>query len=299
MRAYVRLRTPEGHTWVLGPGDIIGRLDGAALHIDDARISEAHALVSLRGRELKLLALRGLFAVEGKPIDEVVLQAGMVIELARQVSLSIEEVVLPEVLLALEGDGLPRQVLTGTASLMVTPRPSLVSRYQGDAHAHIWDNGERWRLRIGSGPLRDVIPGETFEILGKKFRAVTVGIDGAGQAPTQLEGSVHPRLRIVARFDTVHIHIDGKPVVALDGIAARIISELVAVGGPASWEVIAGQIWKGDEDRTQLRRRWDINLARLRRKLRESRVRADLIRAGGTGQVELLLGDGDVVEDLV
>ena len=37
------------------------------LHVDDARVSEAHALVSLRGRELQLLALRGRFAVDSTP----------------------------------------------------------------------------------------------------------------------------------------------------------------------------------------------------------------------------------------
>ena len=96
----------------------------------------------------------------------------------------------------------------------------------------------------------------------------------------------------------------------LDGIAARIISELVALGGPAPWELVAAQIWPaGSEpesaeqpdllDRTQLRRRWDISLARLRRKLRDARVRPDLVRACGTGQVELLLCSGDTVEDHV
>lgn len=297
MRAYVRLQTPDGRVETLGPGDIIGRLAGAALHLDDARISEAHAPVSLRGRELKLLALRGLFAVDGKPTDEVVLRPGLLLELARQVSVSVEEVVLPEALLALEGDGLPRQVLSGTASLLLKPRPALVPGYQGDAAAHIWDNGERWRLRLADGPTRNLEPGDSFEREGLCFRAVAIALERAGQAPTQLEGSVRPKLHIVACFDTAHIHVEGKQVVALDGISARILSELVALGGPASWEMVAGQIWKDDEDRTQLRRKWDINLARLRRKLRKARIRADLIRAGGTGQVELLLYSGDRTED--
>lgn len=40
------------------PGDLIGRLPGAALQIADPRVSEAHAMVSLRAGELVLLALR-------------------------------------------------------------------------------------------------------------------------------------------------------------------------------------------------------------------------------------------------
>ena len=63
MRAFVRFRLPEGNSVELGHGDLIGRLWSAALPIADARISEADAMVSLRGQELKLLALRGRFAL--------------------------------------------------------------------------------------------------------------------------------------------------------------------------------------------------------------------------------------------
>ena len=87
MRAYVRLRLSSGQTAVLGPGDLVGRLSGASLQIDDGRVSEAHAMVSLRGRELKLLGLRGVFAVDGKPTDEVVLAEELAIELAPGVDL--------------------------------------------------------------------------------------------------------------------------------------------------------------------------------------------------------------------
>ncbi len=55
---FVRLRTHDGVTADVPPGGLIGRLPGAALRLDDPLVSEAHALVSLRGRKLKLLALR-------------------------------------------------------------------------------------------------------------------------------------------------------------------------------------------------------------------------------------------------
>lgn len=299
MRAFVRLRLPHGQTAVLGPGDMIGRLATAALQMDDARISEAHAMVSLRGHDLKLLALRGLFAVDGKPLEELCLRPGLTFELARGIALSVEEVSLPSSLLAIVGDGLPQQILVGSCSLLVHPRPMLLPRYQGDADALLWDNGDKWRIRLANEETQDFVPGPKWLIRGVSFRAVSVALDRIGQNITEMEGSIHPPLTIVANFDTVHIHADGKPVVTLDGIAARIVSELIAVKGPASWELIAGQIWANEHDRTQLRRRWDISLARLRRKLKECRVRPDLIRAGGTGQVELLLASGDRVEDRV
>lgn len=299
VRAYVRLRTSEGQTAVLGPGDLIGRLAGAALQLDDGRVSEAHAMVSLRGRELKLLGLRGLFAVGGKPCDEVVLAPGQSVEVAPGLAIHVEEVKLPESLLAVEGDGLPRQVLTGSMSLVTRPQPALLPRHRGDAAAHIWDTGATFRIRVGDGKPRDLAPGDRWTLDGVAFRAVAVELARGAQTPTRLDGALHPPITIQARFDTVHIHVEGRPVVTFDGLYARLISELVAVGGPASWEVIAGEVWKDDaEDRIQLRRRWDVSLARLRRKLREARIRPDLIRAGGTGQVELLLYAGDRVEDL-
>lgn len=286
----------DGQSVVLGPGDLIGRLASAALFLDDGSISEAHAMVSLRGRELKLLGLRGLFAVGGQPTDEVVLQPGMVIEPARGLRLWVEDVVLPETLLAIEGDGLPRQVLTGTSSIVCRPRLTLVPRYHGDARANIWDNGEQWRIRVGDGPVEAMRPGAEWLIDGQRLRAVAVAVEQAAQVATRLDGAVPSALRIVTRFQTAHIYATGQPVVALDGIPARILSELVAFAGPVSWEVIAGEIWKEDPDRGSLRRRWDVSLARLRRKLREGHVRPDLVRAGGTGQVELLLYSGDRVE---
>lgn len=55
MRAYAKILAPDDTEWLLGPGDRIGRLASAALTIDDARVSEAHAMISLRGGELRLL----------------------------------------------------------------------------------------------------------------------------------------------------------------------------------------------------------------------------------------------------
>lgn len=297
MHAFVRFRLPNGATAVLHPGDLIGRLESAALYLDDARISEAHAMVSLRGRELKLLALRGMFAVAGKPVNEVVLTAGLEIHPARGMVLTVEDVELPDEVLALEGPGLARQVLAGTTSLFVKPRPTLLPRYKSDAAAHVWNSVEGWRVQVAGEPAAELAPGDTFDVAGLTFRAVGVSLEQAARQATRVEGSVQQPLTVVASYDTVHILRDGQPALALDGISARIVSELVAFGGPAAWDLLAGEIWRGETDRGQLRRKWDVNLARLRRKLRAAGVRTDLVRAGGTGQVELLLYEADRVDD--
>ena len=66
----------------LVPGDLVGRIWSAALRLDDPGVSEAHALVSLRGEELWLLGLRGRFLVEGQPRTEVAMAPGMRVRLS-------------------------------------------------------------------------------------------------------------------------------------------------------------------------------------------------------------------------
>jgi hypothetical protein len=55
----VRLRLPDEQIVAAGPGAIIGRSHTAEVRIDDGRVSEVHAYVSLRASQLVLLALRG------------------------------------------------------------------------------------------------------------------------------------------------------------------------------------------------------------------------------------------------
>lgn len=295
MRAHVRFQLPDGTSVELGHGDLVGRLWSAALSLEDGRISEAHAMVSLRGQELKLLALRGRFALEGKAMTSVVLEAGQRIALAEGLELLVEEVQLPTAVLAVEGDGLPRQVLGGVASLIVRPRPELVQRFV-DAPAHIWSDGERWLLKLG-GETRELSPGDAWEVDGRSFRAVAASLAAAGRSATRLDGGVHRPVRVVARFDTVHVYPEGGQPLALSGRSARIVSELVAFDGPVAWQVLGRELWPDEDDDHQLRRKLDVNLSRLRKKLRDAGLRPDLVRADGFGHLELFLHEGDEVED--
>lgn len=84
---------------------------------------------------------------------------------------------------------------------------------------------------------------------------------------------------------------------ALGGLAARLISEIVAFDGPVSWEVLAGELWPDEDDVHLLRHKLDVTLSRLRSRLREARVRPDLVRSDGFGKVEIFLHTGDEIED--
>lgn len=297
LRAYVQIRLPDGQRRELGSGDIIGRMATAALLLDDVRVSEAHALITLRAGELRLLALRGRCAIDGELMSEVALEPDMIIEPAPGLELLVESVHLPKAVMALKGDGLPLQVLNAAASLRTHPIPALLPRYVSDADAHIWVTGGDWRVRVGHGPTLPLLPGQELVINGHRFFALTTSLERAGLSPTSDADGYREPLRIIARFDAVHIHRGTELSLVLDGLAARVVSELATADAPIGWEGLAADLWKDDSDRRSLRGRWDVLMARLRRKLRKSGISADLVRASGNGLVELVLRQGDSVLD--
>jgi hypothetical protein len=281
----------------LGPGDLIGRLRTSALAIDDPRISEAHALVSLRSHVLKLLALRGRFVVGGELLSEVELTRGLTFELAPTVAFRVVEVHLPNAVLALEGDGLVRQVLDGVLSVVTKPRPRLVPGYLDGAAAVVWPTGGEWRVRVGAGGSEALEPGTSFEVDGRTLRVLSVPLGSGGSADTLPSLPELQDMHLVLQLHTVELRREGRPSVVVSGVGARIICELFALGGPVSWQVLAQEVWGPNDDKFALRARLDVALVRLRKRLREERVRDDLVVTTGTGHVQLLLSAGDTVED--
>lgn len=297
MHPHVLLRAPDGLDHELVPGDVIGRLSTAALPIDDGRVSEAHAMVSLRDGALRLLPLRGAFAMDGKPLEQVILEAGQEISLARGVSLRVISVALPEEVLGLEGPGLPLRALPGVASLSSTPRIRVVRGWDARAAVQLWSTGDAWRLRRPGGEVREVVPGDEVEVDGVVFTFRAMPLSGAGPSATRRGDGLSAPLVLVANYETVHLQRQDRVVLKLSGILARIASELVSFGGPVGWQVLCGELWPDEPDAAVVRARLDANLSRLRRKLRAAGVRTDLVRTDGAGQVELLLYPQDRVED--
>ncbi len=287
-------RLPDGRACALGVGEIIGRMASASLQIDDPRVSEAHAMLSVRGGELWLLALRRRVALGEQSLSELRLEPGQRVALAQGLALEVLSVELPEEALAVEAPGLPPTTLSGVCALRGRPRPSLSNRYEPDAPCLIWDTGEGFRLQVGA-VVRPLQPGDSWEVDGVRFLASLLPLRGL--SPTRMTGGIDPPLRVVTSWDTASVQPEGAPPVALSGVSARILSELASVGAPIAWEAAAHQIWPDEDDLWLLRKRWDIALARLRSRLREGGVRADLVRPAGTGLVELFLRRGDVLED--
>ncbi len=292
------MRDPDGREHELVHGDLIGRLWSAALFLNDGRVSEAHAMVSLREGQLQLVGLRGAFAVGGKPVAHAVLEPGLEIQLARGVALMVIEVELPEAVLGLEGEGLVRQALPGVCSLVRDPGLRLVRGYRDGALQHLWSTGETWMCRRPGGPARGVSAGAQLQLdADTEVSVVSIPLRAASPTPTRRAGAVDAPLHVVARYDTVHIHREGSPSVALSGKQARLVSELVAAEVPLSWQVLSGELWPDEEDLSLRRGRMDVILSRIRRKLRARGFRSDLVRTDGAGMVELLLYPHDQVED--
>lgn len=297
MDPLAELQTPDGGVVALGHGALIGRLWTADLHLNDARVSEAHAMVSLRGREVRLLALRGRLLVDGRWTTEVALQPGAVVALARGLELRVVAVHLPQRVFAIEAPGLGRRVLEGVTALRGGPAPRITLAWDDTADAHLWPTGEAWMLQPAGDSAclpRPVQHGDAWELRGTPFRAHVLVEEGV--LPTRVDPDHASPVTLTARFDTVHLARPGRPVVVLTGHTARVVSELATAGTALSWEDLARQCWR-EEDRALLRHRWDMLLYRLRARLEAQGLRTDLVRADGCGLIELVLGTDDVVID--
>jgi hypothetical protein len=298
MHAIVRFRLPGGDVAELGPGDLIGRVASAALALDDPRVSEAHAMISLRRGELYLLALRRLVGYKGKPTSDVLLVEGDEIEIADGLRLVVEAVHKPAKVIAIEAAGLGVRPLGQVASLVAGPPLRLTARFVPGAAAYLWSvGGDEWRVRVGDAAPRSLGVGDGFDAAGVRCVLCAVDLGAACHPPTQAMGGIDAPLRIVAHYESVELHRSNRPVVTISGVGARLISELVSFGGPVGWEVVAGELWRDAAGPIELRRRWDVSLARLRGRLRDAGIRGDLLRSDGGGQLQLVLYDGDQVDD--
>ena len=287
------------------PGAILGRLSSATVRIDDPRVSEAHALVSLRGSELKLLTLRGGLRVDGRKEADVVLEPGQRVQLARGVELRVLVVELPSSLMALQlatpgGDSLgsPVELTRSVYSVLSRPAPAIEPRYHHNAPAHVWNTSDGWSIRLRGSQREQITHGGSWAVEGGVVvQAVGVPLPEAGITETVASDRGYSTLRLIDRDGTIHIHPEGdKDSLVLNGKPAQIISELMMMEVLAPWYVVAGEIWPRTRDMKVLRRNWDQCLNRLRRKLRDGSIRDNLVHADGTGNIELFLLPGDTVE---
>lgn len=304
MRVQAKLLLDDGRRVEVTPGAILGRMPQCAVRIEDPRVSEAHALVSLRGAQLRLLALRGRLSVDGKPKTDIILNAGLNITLASFFRLTVEAVELPANLLAISLREPPWDTLGAHGVVAIHPHSAspLRAGYDPEAEAHIWtrDAGSFLRRKnTTSDAVLDepLLPGSTFQVAGREFGLDWVQRDALEARPTTELGHDQTRLNLVLNYDSVRItSSDGRSAI-IDGIGARALCELYEVRSPIAWQEVAQLLWPEELSAPTRRQRWDQLLTRVRMRLREAGLRSDLLRSSQRGLVELVLGPEDTVED--
>jgi hypothetical protein len=289
---FVRFRLPDGTTATVSPGGLIGRAASAELKIANPEVSEAHALISLRGHQLHMLSLRRWIILDGERCSSIALKPGQRIFLSQTVVLEVEAIELPDHVLTLSCND--RELCALTESVYsLTSGPAgvrAVPEYLPTADAHLWGDSEGFTLRVGDQPPAPVRPGTEWRQDGHRLR-ITARPLGDGALSTRSIGQNDPPLTIVARYDTVYIHTPGRPPAVLSGLLARIVSELVTIGKLVAWEAVAREIWGDESDRNVMRQNWDRNMRRLRAHLREAG------RPDGRCNVEIYLLPQDRVVD--
>lgn len=289
----VRFLLPDGSLVTAYAGGIVGRTPNADLYLEDPRVSEAHALISLRGKGLHLLELRGSLFLAGQRALTIELRTGQEILLAGSLLIRVADVYLPSHSLVLHGvrDG-PRELSAATYSLVVQPSSiALVQGYIEGAVGYIWSSADELRIQVQRQTPELIAPGCSWVVGGTVLRIEAVPL--AGLVETLNTAPRNDRLRIVARYTSVHFWRTTE-VLVLHGRPAMLLSELVSCGGkPAPWEVIAREIWGAQSDRQTLRQNWDRTLRRIRDQFRNAEIRENLMQVDRNGNIELVLGEHD------
>lgn len=275
--------------YTLVPGELIGRSDQAAICLDDPRISEAHAMVSLRGQGLKLLPLRGRFRVDGETVHEVLLSAGLCVELAPDLFMLCVEVILPNSVLSVVFSNLPRIVPSGTTTLYLTPRPRIKHGYDPSGAAILWAVGGRWRIHLAErGETLELESDLTMELGGERLELRQVPLLDTVYPSTRSTLEDPPKLERCG--NGVKAWLDGpeERCVLITGIPGKICAALLDAGNSASVQEIIEVVWEGDlSTPSALRKRFDMGLSRLRERFTELGFEAAMIQLDGTGTLTL------------
>jgi hypothetical protein len=188
-------------------------------------------------------------------------------------------------------------MLPAVASLVDGARPRLVGGWREDALGQLWSSGDGFRLKSALG-TREVAAGDRVQLGVHEVQFVSIPLGEAGPRTTRRLGDFADPLHVFARFETVQVHREGRTPVIFSGMQARLLTELVGVDGPVGWQALTGELWPDEDDATLRRGRLDALLLRVRKRLRATGIRADLVRTDGAGTLEIVRYANDRFEDL-
>jgi len=286
----VVLEDEDGSHYRLAAGDLLGRSPRSAVPLQDPRVSEAHALVSLRGEGFVLLALRGMVWTGERWGAEVALTEGSRVTLAEGVSFVVRDVQLPHAMLALQG--MPDGLLVLNAplwSLSIAPLRAEVG-FDGGAQAWVWSSDGQWWRRSGDAEALPLDIGDRFEVGPHTVEAVGVSVNEGRVTRTVTERGRHPPLDIeigeeltTIRMAGREAHITGRPHDIL-----RHTALLTDDGRSVHWTEVAQRIWRVNPTTHN----WYRNRTRLAATLRDAGLPHELYEMH-QGRVRIRLREED------
>lgn len=265
-------------------------MEGCAVQLDDAEVSEAHAFVSWRERKLRILSLRGSILANGTAVSDIALRPKLELRLSATSILTVKDVVIPGEFLWLEGLGPGPPTLNGAPVSICGSPPRIAAGLRSDAWFWLWTEQAVWHSCVPGREPTLVQPEQCWPAAGGQVRAVSrVRADLVGV--TRSSGTVPLQITLADGF--VRIKSGESPALSLAGNQADFIRQLAEATEPLHWTTIARYFW-GERDQVKWRERFDAMVKEVRGKLRENRIRKDLLWSWD-GSYRLNLGEGDVV----
>ncbi|MEO0603222.1 MAG: hypothetical protein AAF211_17415 [Myxococcota bacterium] len=289
---WVLVEAEDGAEFHLVAGDLLGRSPRSAVPLQDPRVSEAHALVSLRTDGFVLLALRGAVWTGERWGSEVALERGRHVKLAEGVTFRVKDVQLPHALLALLG-------LTEEPRVLNAPQWSLFAhplraepRFDSSADAWVWASDGLWWRRLEAEEAAPLDIGDRFTLGGRRIEAVGVQLDEGRVSATVTERGRYPALDITIGDELTTVRIAGREV-RITGRPHDILRHtalLTRDRESVHWSEVAQRIWKANPTEHN----WYRNRTRLAATLREAGLPHE-IHEVLQGQVRLCLRDEDTL----
>lgn len=251
-------------------------------------------MVSLRGRSIWLLALRGRMRVGGAPVAEVELEPGLAVELAPGLVIHCDAVELPPTVLAVRAGGLGAHVLLGTTSFYPGPPPTLRPGVDPEAAAVFYTLHNQWRIRLSGGASTPAEAGTVLNIDSVRIEVVALPVEAA--ARTRTRPTLRPSLRFAVGAGHVSVSQQGTALDDLTGVPGLILAALLRARQPVAWRDLCESVWPDDRStEASLRNRLDVGLARLRSRLRALNLTDVVVALDGAGYACLRVAPEDEI----